>query len=106
METTENKKRVYLSGKITGDARYADKFSRAVTTVRLEFCHRGIIVNPVEWCGEEWAWWRCMVRCLLLEAMCSHVAMLPDWRESRGARIERRLALLMKKEIIYLKKIF
>lgn len=98
--------RVYLSGRITGDPRYADKFSRAEMTVRIEFCHRGIVVNPAEWCPEGWGWLRCMARCLLLEAMCSHVAMLSDWRESRGARIEHRLALLMKKEIIYLNKIF
>lgn len=95
--------KVYIAGKITGDANYYAKFHAAEDLLQLEYgWNYWSIVNPVEMVPQEWPWWRQMVRCLRLVAGCKVVAMLPDWVDSRGARIEHRWARFLKKEIIYL----
>lgn len=94
--------RIYIAGKITGDAEYRVKFRAAELHLVRQGWEPGRIVNPVKACRESWPWWRCMMRCLRLLAGCGWVAMLPDWRESRGARIEHRWAFLLGKEIIYI----
>ena len=95
--------KVYIAGKITGDDGYYAKFHAAQDLLQLEYgWNYWSIVNPVEDVPQDWPWWRQMVRCLRLVAGCEWVAMLPDWRESRGARIEHRWARWLKKEIFYL----
>lgn len=96
-------KKIYIAGKITGDPGYEAKFRRAedYLMVWLEWDYWDI-VNPVEQCDNRWPWWRCMARCLRLVAGCGWVAMLPDWRESRGARIEHKWARILCKKIIYI----
>lgn len=94
---------IYISGKITGDPNFEAKFRAAqdhLETVRG--WNYWYIVNPVEHCCPMWPWWRCMLKDLWLMRKCKYVAMLPDWTESRGARIEHKAALWLKKEIIYL----
>lgn len=96
-----NKERIYIAGKITGDPDYKVKFNAA----HLWLLRRGWaeVVNPVKACREGWPWWRCMLRCLRLVAGSQWVAMLPDWNESRGARIEHRWARFLGKNIMYIK---
>lgn len=95
--------RVYIAGKITGDANYYAKFHAAQDQLQLEYgWNYWSIVNPVEMVPQGWPWWRQMVRCLRLVAGCEVVAMLPDWTQSRGARIEHEWAEFLGKEIIYL----
>ena len=95
--------KIYIAGKISGDPGYRTKFRLAEDY--LQECHdyeMHDIVNPVEWCGENWSWLRCMALCLWLVADCAAVAMLPDWKQSRGARIEHRWAELLGKKMLYL----
>ena len=95
--------RIYIAGKITGDTDYRRKFRKAAKTITtLLQWDADDIVNPVERCGEDWSWLRCMARCLRLVAGCGWVAMLPDWKQSRGARIEHLWAKILLKKIIYL----
>lgn len=94
---------VYIAGKITGDPDYRAKFQEAEEQlVKVYNWNRWYIVNPAKACPEGWPWWRCMVMCLWLVAGCKVVAMLPDWNESRGAKIEHRWAEILRKQIIYL----
>lgn len=96
-------KSIYISGKITGDPNYYLKFHAAQDYLEVvQGWNYWSIVNPVEHCNPEWPWWRCMAKDLRLLLKCRHVAMIPGWEESRGARIEHRVARLLKKEIIYL----
>ena len=74
--------KIYIAGKITGDPDY--------------------IVNPVEEVPQKWPWWRQMMRCLRLVSGCKVVAMLPDWNDSRGERIEHGWAKFLRKQLIYL----
>lgn len=95
--------RVYIAGKITGDTGYREKFKEAEQRLEKDYkWNWWCIVNPVREVPEKWPWWRQMLRCLRLIAGCKVVVMLPDWRESRGARKEHRWARRLKKEIIYL----
>ncbi|MBR4787874.1 MAG: DUF4406 domain-containing protein [Bacteroidales bacterium] len=95
--------KVYIAGKITGDAKYREKFAQAerYLTEWLEWKPEEV-VNPVKECCQRWPWWRCMLRCLRLICGCKFVAMLPDWNESRGARIEHGWAQMIGKVILYL----
>ena len=96
------RERIYIAGKITGDADYKVKLTAGVLhLLRLGWEYENI-VNPVKECKEGWPWWRCMMRCLRLVSGCGWVAMLPDWNESRGARIEHRVAQMLGKDIIYI----
>lgn len=94
--------RVYMAGKITGDPDYKKKFAGWAERLQRFGFKAENIVNPAELCSEKWSWLRCMIHDLRLLAGCGVVAMLPDWRESRGARIEHFAAWLLVKETIYL----
>lgn len=94
--------RVYISGKITGDPDYQEKFRKATEELVARGWNRWYVVNPAKECKQTWPWWLCMAKDLWLLKGCQTVAMLPDWNESRGAQMEHRWAQRLKKEIIYL----
>ena len=93
--------KVYIAGKVTGDPGYKAKFAEAERILRDNSL--GILqpVNPAEFVPEGMGWHRAMALCLLRLAGCSTVYFLPDWRDSRGARIEHRWAKKLRKKIIY-----
>lgn len=114
--------KVFISGKITEDPNYREKFAEAAddirhpyfweeyTTAKYAMRHGRLMrfepVNPTEFTflGREmdfWPWAVCMAVCLWHLVGCSHVYMLRDWRDSRGAKIENRTAKLLRKHIIY-----
>lgn len=82
--------RIYISGPITGTAHYALKFAAAAHRLR-DAGHTPVnpacMPSPVMWDGDdEWrAWMRASMRLL---AGCDGVALLPGWRDSRGAMVE------------------
>ena len=96
------KEKVFISGRITGDPYYLRKFKeaerrlvkhyRVETPFRFRFLWLPLVHFP---------WWVCMVVCLWHLLGCSTVYMLSDWTESRGARIENRVARFFHKTIIY-----
>jgi hypothetical protein len=81
--------KLYVSGLITGDANYQEKFLKAENTLREAGFEP---VNPAARVPPDRDWSQAMrvVAGLMLE--CDGVALLPDWEESRGAKIEARLA--------------
>lgn len=94
---SERKERIFLSGKVSGEDYHKAyrKFSDAEKS--LESSYK--VSNPMVLCRQEWSWLRCMAVCLWHLSKCRHIYMLPDWRESRGARIEHRFAQLLNIEI-------
>lgn len=50
--------------------------------------------------GKSWLWYMC--RDLLVLSKCDGIIMLPDWRLSRGAKIERMFAKLCRKRVLEL----
>ena len=114
--------RMFISGKITGDEHYREKFDEAVNEVELPSfglehtpvdyaMERGSIIffKAVNPCGfvilgrtmERWPWAVCMAYCLWRLTWCSWVYQLGDWKESRGARIEHWWATVLGKRIVY-----
>ena len=91
--------KVFISGKISGLEYYVayGKFSNAERMLQ----QMGYAtVNPMKICKKNWSWLRCMVKCLWAIIFCKKVYQLPDWRESRGARIEYKWAKLLNKRFV------
>jgi len=82
-------KRIYIAGKVTGDPNYRAKFrseSERLHSLGYE------PVNPSEIIAEDEPWKRAMKTALRAMLECDGVSLLPDWMNSKGARIEWRLA--------------
>lgn len=99
----EKENSVYLAGKVTGDADYKVRFRAA--EIKMLGYGFGWVVNPTKLCRETWSWTRCMAKCLRAEMRCEWVAMLPGWKDSRGARIEHWVAKKTGKLILYIAKL-
>ena len=84
---------VYISGPMSGlpDFNYP-----AFDAKSDELCDRYWVRNPA-WIlgGDSWTWQHWMRAALKMQMDADVVHMLPGWRKSRGARIERRLALIL-----------
>ena len=92
---------VYLAGRITGDPAYRAKFSDAEMVLR-ELGHT--VLNPaVLPDGLEYAAYMAIDEQLLRAA--DAVCLLPDWKQSPGARQERALARRLGKQILRYEKI-
>ena len=84
----------YLSGPMTG----LPDYNRAAFFAKEAELNTGNrrTLNPAAIEGDEsWTWSDWMREALRLQLHCDVVHMLPGWRKSRGARIERRLALIL-----------
>ena len=89
--------RVYISGKITGDRGYKQKFRTAELTL-LALGHE--VLNPAEG-NEGLTDAEAMRRAVGLLLTADAIYMLPDWMHSPGAMLERELAKRMGLEIGY-----
>lgn len=91
--------KVYISGRITGDPHYREKFARAERVLR----RRGYEpVNPTkgEPDGKEWTWY--MRRDIKKLCDCDRICMLNDWPESKGATVENSIARELGMPVMYL----
>ena len=91
--------KIYIAGKITGDPDYRVKFAQA----ELEIARKGHVpVNPAQVLGEEgWTWEDFMRETGILQSKCAASYFLPDWTESRGARLEHEKALRESQVVYY-----
>ena len=88
-------KTIYLSGPITGRLRREYMADFACHAVLWK--SRGYRVrNPAAFFKPGWTWVRYMRRDLAMLVKCDAIAMLQDWRESRGARLEVHVAMVLK----------
>ena len=90
----------YVAGKITGlpKSHVTDKFN----LVANQLINMGYqVINPIG-VNEETRPWDEAVRGEIKRMLeCDEVHMLPDWQESRGAQLERDIALRLGMEVIY-----
>ena len=84
-------KRVYLSGPITSEKNYKGLFVFAADLV--EFGGAAKIYNPAARIPARFSWEQAMNHCLSEITGYDTVVMLPGWNVSRGARLERDVAL-------------
>jgi len=82
--------RIYIAGKMTGQAdfNYPAFNSEAARLRAIGY----LVENPAE--GREQPTWQAYMRQAITQMMkCDAVALLPGWKDSRGARIENQLAV-------------
>lgn len=102
-EMNNERVKVYLSGQISGldDAEARRLFKKYEAEVVEMLKNEGvsdsdyIIVNPMELPQTQNTWQSYMLRDLTILMDCTIVVMLPNWKESVGARIERLWAQKM-----------
>ena len=82
-------KRIYIAGNVTGDNNYWAKFHAEAERLRA-MGH--FLVNPAEIVAEDEPWESAMRTVLQSMLTCDGVSLLPDWLDSRGVKIEERIA--------------
>ena len=90
----------YIAGKITGlpKGQVIDKFN----TMATKLTGMGYNVVKPAAIHDDVASWDAAVRSDIKKMLeCDEVHMLPDWQESRGAQLERDIALRLGMELVY-----
>lgn len=102
------KKKIFISGKITGESVYecTEKFHYAWLMILEEwngFCHVDNAVNPLELEGIHFGISHVEAMKICFEALkeCTHIYMLKDWKQSKGAKMEHDFAKQNGLTIIY-----
>lgn len=91
--------KIYISGKITGTSDYMVRFAKAEKALRTKGWE---VVNPAkEDLPKNLPWEEYMKHDVRLLAGCDAIYMLDGWRQSRGACLERELALNLKLKVLY-----
>ena len=88
--------KVYISGKITDDADYKQKFKTAQNILESAGFE---VFNPAELedIGKSWSWYMRKDIAGLME--CDAIFLLKDWEDSRGARLECYIAQQLEMKI-------
>ena len=90
----------YLAGKITGSpkAHVKDKFS----VIARELTGMGYqVVEPTAISDDIQAWDTAIRKDIKKMLECDEVHMLSDWQESRGAQLERDIAIRLGMQVVY-----
>jgi len=82
-------KKIYICGKVTGDPGYREKFLEEEDRM-FSFGYEP--VNPAAFISRNEEWSKAMRIAIRAMVLCDGVSLLPDWRKSKGAKIEARLA--------------
>ncbi len=84
-------KKVYISGKITGDEAAAKgRFAQAKKTL---IAQGYIVVNPMDLSHDHDKTWESFMKvCIKALCDCDMIYQLPDWEDSQGAKMEFTLA--------------
>ena len=89
-------KKIYISGKITGDTNYRAKFFEEANRL-LSLGYEP--VNPAALVLTDVSWEDAMKIALKAMLLCDGVSLLPCWKESKGAIIEERLARELRMDV-------
>src|SRR5690625_886848 len=82
---------IYISGPMTG---INDLNRPLFNSVATELRDMGYdVVNPVELCPPGMGWSDCMRRDISALMECDSILLLPGWMDSKGARLERHIAV-------------
>lgn len=93
--------RVFLSGKISDDPDYKAKFKQAQKWLESKGC---VVLSPaILPLGFDYEAY--MRMCFAMMEGCDVVCLLPNWKESAGARREQRYAEFTGKRIMNLEEI-
>ena len=82
-------KRIYICGKVSGDPDYDKKFLKEENRL---FSLGYEPVNPAAFISRKEEWVKAMRMAIRTMLLCDGVSLLPDWKKSKGAKIEAKLA--------------
>jgi len=82
-------KNIYICGKVSGDPDYDIKFLKEENRL---FSLGYEPVNPAAFISRKEEWSKAMRTAIRAMLLCDGVSLLPDWKKSKGAKIEARLA--------------
>lgn len=90
-----NKPKVYIAGKVTGLTveEYTRQFRQADNKL---FAMGFLTFNPIDHVPESTSWHKAMRMCIRGLMDCDFIFLLPGWTASKGAIIERIIAMLVK----------
>ena len=90
----------YVAGKITGlpKAQVKDKFNLIASQLTGMGYH---VVKPIGVHDDTKTWDAAMRSDIKTMLECDEVHLLPDWQESRGAQLERDIALRLGMHVVY-----
>ena len=92
-------RKIYISGRITGDPNYREKFlDEEIRLAGLGYK----VVNPAAIISgkmQDMCWCEAMRIVIREMLLCDGISLLPDWKKSRGAKIEVRLARVLEIEV-------
>ena len=94
------KKTAYVAGKITGLPKedVNDKFNM----IADELAEMGYqVVKPVSVSDDSRSWEDGVRSDIKTMLECDEVHLLPDWQESRGAQLERDIAVRLGMQVVY-----
>lgn len=90
---------IYIAGKVTGEE-YKHCVAKFATAQRILEAEGYNVINPMELVSAGTEWEQAMSVCLNALRSCDSLLLLPDWRNSEGAQMERDEAILNNIEII------
>ena len=92
-------KKIYLAGKVSGLSRQEafDKFEKTEKRL-IDSGYK--VVNPMRITSSDDTWEAAMKTCIKALVDCEEIHLLPCWKESRGATIERALAISLQIPIV------
>jgi hypothetical protein len=92
------KKVVFISGMISDDKDYQEKFAEAEKTLTEQGY---IVLNPAKAIPSEFIWSKAMMICFAMIREADGIVLLPDWEQSAGARSEKSHAEYHNKFVLY-----
>lgn len=93
--------KVYIAGKVTG-LKYTEVYEKfKIMQLRLEAMGFEV-VNPCDITAADAAWRDAMRTCIKALLECDSICLLPCWGFSKGATIERNLALTLGMNVLEL----
>lgn len=90
----------YVAGRITGLP--IGEVQQKFNTISTELTDKGyLVVKPMGVTDDSRAWDDSVRNDIKLMLECDEVHMLPDWQESRGAQLERDIAIRLGMQVVY-----
>lgn len=104
-----SKMKIYISGSITNNENYKEQFMNAEIALIKTYPKLIWIFNPAFDIDhfvepeelEKWEWEDYMKFCIPILMDCDIIYMLKGWQESKGAKIEYKLAVALGYKVIF-----